>query len=67
MTNDKDNIAFREEITIEDWIGDDAEQRQKRGAPPDETRSIITWYRGGTVVTDPAEIARLERKHYAPR
>lgn len=54
-------FPYKEEVKVEDWVGDDSEARQKAGEPPDDVKTFTTWYEAdGTEITDPDRILALE-------
>lgn len=55
-------LTYKEELMVEDWIGDNSDERQARGDPPDEVKTFVHYYEKGVEVTDAEGIARVEAK-----
>ena len=52
--------VYKEEVLVEDWVGDDSDARKERGDPPDRVSSFTHWYEGDEEITDPDRILALE-------
>lgn len=62
MSNEEAKLIYKEELLVEDWVGDDSDERQAKGEPPDSSKTITTWYEGETEITDPDRILELESR-----
>lgn len=60
--NEETPMVYKEELLVEDWVGDDSDARQAAGEPPDSSHTVTTWYEGEVEITDPDRILELEAR-----